>query len=437
MLKAPRLLSFGLAGQIALVIFVTTALSFFGSELLYKRAEKELVAASQAERVAGRLVLAERFIATMPPDARVAATAHLSTDSLALAWLAPESGARRIAHDISRSRVRARMIELEPALAGREIRLVAAPGGGIAGTLRLADGSRIAFRTEGRTARMPMIGNHLISLLMLTGGVLVATLLLLRALAEPLRALARTADRAGLGEPITVPEDGPEEVVRLARSVNAMQARLIALVDDRTQALAAVSHDLLTPIARLRLRAGSLPRGETREAILRDLDEMQAFMTSILGYLRGAEPEAAQAVDLASIVMTIVDDAADTGADVTYDGPDRLPATLPPLRIRSAIANLVDNALRHAGQARVVLARDSDTIRLTVDDDGPGIAEADLDAVFEPFRRRDSSRSRESGGGAGLGLAIVRRALEGIGTVTLANRAEGGLRAEVIVPSAQ
>jgi signal transduction histidine kinase len=436
-LKAPRLLSFGLAGQIALVIFVTTALSFFGSELLYKRAEKELVAASQAERVAGRLVLAERFIATMPPGARVAATAHLSTDSLALAWLAPESGARRIAHDIPHNRVRTRMIELEPALAGREIRLVAAPGGGIAGTLRLADGSRIAFRTEGRTARMPMIGNHLISLLMLTVGVLVATLLLLRALAEPLRALARAADRAGLGEPITVPEDGPEEVVRLARSVNAMQARLIALVEDRTQALAAVSHDLLTPIARLRLRAGSLPRGETREAILRDLDEMQAFMTSILGYLRGAEPEAAQAVDLASIVMTIVDDAADTGAGVTYDGPDRLPATLPPLRIRSAIANLVDNALRHAGQARVVLARDGDAIRLTVDDDGPGIAEADLDAVFEPFRRLDSSRSRESGGGAGLGLAIVRRALEGIGTVTLANRAEGGLRAEVTVPGAQ
>lgn len=436
MLKAPRLLSFGLAGQIALVIFVTTALSFFGSELLYKRAEKELVAASQAERVAGRLVLAERFIATMPPSARVAATAHLSTDSLALAWLAPESGARRIAHDIPHSRVRTRMIELEPALAGREIRLVAAPGGGIAGTLRLADGSRIAFRTEGRTARMPMIGNHLISLLMLTVGVLVATLLLLRALAEPLRALARAADRAGLGEPITVPEDGPEEVVRLARSVNAMQARLIALVEDRTQALAAVSHDLLTPIARLRLRAGSLPRDETREAILRDLDEMQAFMTSILGYLRGAEPEAAQAVDLASIVMTIVDDAADTGADVAYDGPDRLPATLPPLRVRRAIANLVDNALRHAGQARVALTRDGGTIRLTVDDDGPGIADADLAAVFEPFRRLDSSRSRESGG-AGLGLAIVRRALEGIGTVTLANRAGGGLRAEVVVSGAR
>lgn len=433
MLSARRLLSFGLAGQIALVVFVTTALSFFGSELLYKRAESELIAASEAERVAGRLVLAERFVGVLPVAARAAAAAHLSTDSLALAWVPREASARTIALAVPTGRIRARMVELEPSLARRDIRLTAAAGGGVTGTMRLADGSHIIFRTESRATRMPMIGNHLISLMMLTGGVLVATLLLLRALAEPLRALARAADRAGLGEPITVPEDGPEEVASLARSVNAMQARLIALVEDRTQALAAVSHDLLTPIARLRLRAGSLPPGEPREAILRDLDEMQAFMTSILGYLRGAEPETARPVDLASIVMTIVDDHADTGADVSYDGPDRLSATLPPLRIRSAIANLVDNALRHAGQARVGLASDGRVIRLTVHDDGPGIAEADLAAVFEPFRRLDSSRSRESGG-AGLGLAIVRRALEGIGSVTLANRPEGGLRAEIVIP---
>lgn len=427
------MLSFGLAGQIALVIFVTTCLSFFGSELLYQRAERELIAASQAERIAGRLALADRVVGGLPPNARAMAAAHLSTDSLTLAWIPPEPSAFNISASVAPSRIRMRINQLEPSLARRDIRLEGDPGGGVTGTLRLEDGSRIAFRTEGRTARVPMIGNHLVSLLVLTGGVLIATLLLLRALAEPLRALARAADRAGLGEPITVPVDGPEEVRSLARSVNAMQARLIALVEDRTQALAAVSHDLLTPIARLRLRAGSLPAEEPRDAILRDLDEMEAFMTSILGYLRGAEPETAKAVDLASIVMTIVDDAADTGADVRYDGPDRLSATLPPLRIRSAIANLVDNALRHAGQARVSLERDTQRIRLVVDDDGPGIAETDLNLVFEPFRRLDASRSRESGG-AGLGLAIVRRAIEGLGEVTLSNRTEGGLRAEIIIP---
>lgn len=433
MLSGRRLLSLGLASQVGLVILVTTTLSFFGSELLYKRAETELVASNQAERIAGRLVLADRLVSGLPSDARSAAATHLSTDSLALEWKTSDSLAHSISDDMPMHHVRMRMVELEPGLAGRDIRLAEDPGGGIVGTMRLKDGSLIAFNTESRTVRVRTLGNHLISLLLLTGGVLIATLLLLRALAEPLRSLARAADRAGIGEPIRIPEEGPEEVRSLARSVNAMQARLIALVEDRTQALAAVSHDLLTPIARLRLRAGSLPPGETRDAILRDLEEMQAFMTSILGYLRGAEPETAKPVDLASIVMTIVDDAADTGSDISYDGPDRLPATLPPLRIRRAITNLVDNALRHAGQARVGLARGEKAIRLTVDDNGPGIAESDLATVFEPFRRLDASRSRESGG-AGLGLAIVRRALEGFATVTLANRPEGGLRAEIVIP---
>ncbi|XHR98642.1 hypothetical protein ACFB49_02330 [Sphingomonas sp. DBB INV C78] len=428
MLKAPRLLSIGLAGQIAMVVFVTTALSFFGSELLYQRAEADLVASSQAERIAGRLVIADRLISELPEPRRAAGAVELSSDGVRLAW----SPGRSFTNGTPSARIRTRIDQLEPRLARREIRVTEHSSGGVVGALTLIDGSQIVFRTEGRTARVPTIGNHLLSLLFLTAGVLLATLLLLRALADPLRRLARAADRAGLGEPITVPEEGPQEVISLARSVNAMQARLMALVDDRTQALAAVSHDLFTPIARLRLRAGALDPGETRDAILRDLDEMQAFMTSILGYLRGAEPEAAKPVDLASMAMTIVDDAADMGADASYDGPDRLSATLPPMRIRSAIANLVDNALRHGGQARVTLAKEDKAIRITVDDDGPGIADADMATVFEPFRRLDASRSRESGG-AGLGLAIVQRAMEGIGTVTLANREEGGLRATILI----
>ena len=434
MLRSARLISFGLAGQIALVILVTTALSFFGSELLYKRAETELIASSQAERLAGRLLLAERLVLPLPPAERAAAAARLSTDNLAIDWQAGGATAPRAPMLGPLRHIRTQIGQIEPSLRGRDIRLSEQPDGGLSGSASLPDGSRLMFRTENRGLRVPTLGSHLISLLLLTGGVLLATLLLLRALAEPLRALARDADRAGLGEPVTVPEEGPEEVRSLARSINAMQARLIALVDDRTQALAAVSHDLLTPVARLRLRAGALEPGDTRDAILRDLDEMQAFMTSILGYLRGAEPEAARPVDLASIVMTIVDDAADTGADASYDGPDRLAATLPPLRIRSAISNLIENALRHAGQARVTLSRDADAICLTVDDDGPGIAEADMTAVFEPFRRLDASRSRESGG-AGLGLAIVARAVEGIGSVTLFNRPEGGLRATIALPN--
>lgn len=402
---------------------MTSTLSFFGSEWIYRHAEARLIADSRAERIAGRMMVAQRLMGDVAPARRAQFAQVLSTNSLSLRWApATEAMPPVTAHPI-----RQRLGELEPRLPIDRIAITGDPSGDMVAAMPLADGSHVHFRLHSRPLRVPRIGSHVVSLLLLSGGVLLATLLLLRALASPLRDLALAADRAGHGEPVIVAEDGPEEVRRLARAVNAMQARLLARVNDRTQALAAVSHDLLTPIARLRLRAGALEADETRDAILRDLDEMQAFMTSILGYLRGAEPEAAKAIDLASIIMTIVDDAADLGADASYDGPNRLPATLPPLRVRQIVGNLVENALRHAGQARVTLARAGKDIRLIVEDDGPGIADADRKAVFEPFHRIESSRNRDSGG-AGLGLAIVARALDGIGSVALENRAEGGLR---------
>ncbi|SDD49032.1 ATP-binding protein [Belnapia rosea] len=214
-----------------------------------------------------------------------------------------------------------------------------------------------------------------------------------------------------------------------------MQARIHRLVADRTQALAAVSHDLRSPIQRLRLRAGFLEDVEAQQAIDGDLDEMEGMIESTLAYLRGeTESEEPRQADLAAILTTLVDDATDRGATATYAGPDRLPMRLRPVAIKRALANLVDNAVKHGDGARVALEENPGSVTVRVEDDGPGIPEAALETVFEPFQRLDASRHRGTGG-TGLGLAIARQVVNAHGgSVALANRPGGGLVATVLLP---
>ncbi|MFC7694511.1 ATP-binding protein [Paeniroseomonas aquatica] len=260
-------------------------------------------------------------------------------------------------------------------------------------------------------------------------GIVLASLLVVQWITKPLRRLALAVEDFGRGAaPVPLPETGPREVQEAARTFNAMQARIHRLVADRTQALAAVSHDLRTPIQRLRLRAGFLDDAEAQRAIDDDLDEMEGMVESTLAYLRGeTESEESRQADLAAILSTLVDDATDRGASATYAGPDRVPMRLRPVAIKRAIGNLIDNAVKHGGNARVTLEEAPGAVMVRVEDDGPGIPEAALKAVFEPFHRLDASRNRGTGG-TGLGLAIVRQVVTTHGgTVTLANRREGGL----------
>ncbi|NVN13905.1 sensor histidine kinase, partial [Nguyenibacter vanlangensis] len=171
------------------------------------------------------------------------------------------------------------------------------------------------------------------------------------------------------------------------------------------EALAAVSHDLRTPLARLRLRAGFLDDQEAQRAIEGDVAEMEAMVGGVLAYLSGEnDPEAPRVVDLASILATLADDAADQGRDVTYDGPAQWQARLRPLAMKRVFGNLIDNAVNYGGQARIGLSVQPDGLRIRVDDDGPGLPEAELTRVLTPFYRVEGSRSRATGG-LGLGLA--------------------------------
>ena len=254
----------------------------------------------------------------------------------------------------------------------------------------------------------------------------------------PLALFAWAAERLGrdVNAP-DLPEDGPREVHRAARAFNEMQRRLRRQISDRTQMLAAISHDLRTPITRLRLRAEFVDDAEQRGKMLNDLEQMEAMIAGTLAFAReDSTDEPRRALDLAVLVQSACDDAADVGQDVVYAGPARASYSGRPLALGRVFANLIDNAVKYGGRARVALEAAPERFVVTVEDDGPGVPKSELERVFEPFYRVETSRSRETGG-TGLGLAVVRSIVRGHGgDVTLANRAEGGLRATVTLPRA-
>jgi len=261
--------------------------------------------------------------------------------------------------------------------------------------------------------------------------VVVLCVVLVRHAVRPLTVLTKAADRLGrdvLAPPVEI--RGPKEVMAAANAFNRMQARLRRFIEDRTQMIAAISHDLRTPITRLKLRAEFIEDDEQRLKILADLDEMEAMISSTLAFARDdSARETRVAVDLVGVLIDLCDQF-----NVSFDGPDEFGMTLGANGVKRAFANLIENACKYGGGGRVVLRIDGDMVTVTIDDDGPGIPVAELENVFAPFYRVESSRNRETGG-TGLGLAVARSAIRGNGgDVTLTNRQTGGLTATVTLP---
>lgn len=276
----------------------------------------------------------------------------------------------------------------------------------------------------------------LASMLVMASAIMVIVILLVRRITRPLRALAGAADGLGRGEAVEpLAEEGPEEVRRTTRAFNAMQDRLNRFVQDRTRMLAAVSHDLRTPITSLRLRAEFIEDTEIKAKILETLEEMQRMTEAVLAFAREeAATEETRSVDLAALIGSLCDDLAELGQDVGFAEAARTPYDCRPVSLKRALRNLIENAVSYGERARVALATSDETVTITVDDDGPGIPEASLEEIFKPFVRLEESRSRETGG-VGLGLAIARSIVRGHGgELTLANRTEGGLRATIKLP---
>lgn len=259
-----------------------------------------------------------------------------------------------------------------------------------------------------------------------------------RRIARPLGRLAETAEAFGRGEQVSpLAERGPDEMRRSARAFNEMRERIDRYVSDRSAMLAAVSHDLRTPITSLRLRAELVEDAEAREKLIETVAEMQAMTESVLAFLRSeAAHEETRSVDISALADSVVADLAELGLEVTMEDASPLPARCRPGEIRRALKNLIENAVRYGQRARVSVAAAGGEVRVRVEDDGPGIAPDEIGRVFEPFVRLDESRSRDTGG-VGLGLSIARSILRAHGgEVTLANRPGGGLAATLSLPAA-
>jgi len=303
-------------------------------------------------------------------------------------------------------------------------------------SMKLADASWANFSLARLTGAHGTFSSIIVSTTLMAIGVLLLSILMLRSVTKPLRHLAATAQRLYVdGEPKAIAVTGPREIRDLAAAFNELQLRVKRLIDDRTLTLAAISHDLKTPLTRVQLRSEDIDDSELRRHIDSDLAEMLAMVEATLQFLKGAQTdEHVQDVDLKAVLESICDDMTDRGHDVTFTPERRIVFRGRHLALKRAFSNLIVNATKYGSHVRIAALHQGHGVDVIIDDDGPGIAADQREAVFQPFYRIEASRNRATGG-TGLGLTVARTIIRGHGgDVTLLDAPEGGLRVSVRLP---
>lgn len=447
MSRLSSLLPGTIAGRVIVVLLIGLTASHVASVGLYRSDLREELGISTSRLLAERIVAMQRAIAASPPEDRDRTAHALSGPGVEVHWdNAPSTEAP--APDAWKTQLARHIAEIQTDLQANRPSSIptdehaGSDAGGAASGIQIAtklpDGTWANF--ELHSIGDSMLRSQQEHLLMSTTLMVVAILGLavvsVRILTRPLRSLERAARRLGVDmNAPPLPETGPREVRSAAHAFNDMQNRIRRLVRDRTQMFAAISHDLKTPITRVRLRAEFVDDADQRAKLLADLDEMEAMVFSALAFLReDADTEEAKVVNLSAIFDTICNAAADAGHRAEYVGESYLPFRGRPLALKRSLTNVIQNAILYGGGA-LVRARSSDhEIRIEIDDEGPGIPPAEQDRVFEPFYRIEGSRSRETGG-SGLGLAVARSVIRAHGgDIELSNREVRGLRVTITLP---
>ena len=414
-------------------IAVVHALSLW----VYERALERERAGAQEARVADHLVSIKQSILIQPPEARERTAHALSSGVFEAHWSAGERAVRTQEESGRWVGLTAKLVSLAPELRPGDVVI----GQGVSDphvtvvSLRLPDTSWLNVSLYDPAPSSSASHGVLLSTTLMALGVVLLSVLITRWLALPIKRVAYAATHLTPGGPARpVPELGPEEVRELAVAFNDMQGRITDLVERRTLALAAVSHDLRTPLTRLKLRIDGLVE-PPQDAMLRDIGEMEEMIEATLAYLKGQEAsEEPRAIDLVALLETIIGNARDAGHNADLKSPVRLVLRARRVGLKRALSNLVENAARFGTTVVVTVVDDTDEIRITIEDNGPGIPGDKLVAVFEPFVRLEDSRNRETGG-VGLGLTIAKSNIEANGgRLALRNRAGGGLCAFVSLP---
>lgn len=449
-----------MVGRLFVILLLGMGVAAIGATLLASAKRQQEFERQNLTRIADRLQgyvnlldsnpeLRERLLAAGGPSVRplVADARQGRADAALMGLLAARSGAMASAqvHFTSFRACLPRMEDLLPPPADghrgktrRERDPAFIPPRCRAVHLTLSDGSPLALALESpAVAHNGVLAVDPLFLTLLVLAIAVLAYVVARMASAPLQRLASAAQQLGVDlhrEPM--PVTGPLEVQRAAEAFNAMQQQLQRHLSERTHMLAAITHDLQTPVTRLRLRLENVADETLRERLVADLAAMQALIREGLELARSAESAEQRApLDLDSLLESLVEDAAEAGADAAFEGGCGAVLMLRPLAMRRLFANLLDNALMYGQRARVRAERDGSGVRVRISDDGPGLAEHELLSVFDPFVRLETSRSRQTGG-AGLGLTIARALAEKDGArVTLHNREGGGLEAVVHWPS--
>ncbi len=437
-----RLVPDSILGWLALILIAGVIASQALTTLLHNANRNAAILEIEDRRAAERIATFALFLQHTAPFLRESVAGSMSGPSLSVSVgrspsALPDASDRRIAHlsDALAERLKGpdwREVLVSPGAADAEHAERGLRDFRVSIALRDGDWINFAFPA---IDTLPLFSPQL--LLLMTGSILAVLGLSFYAVlrvTRPLERLTRAAEELGRsGRTEILPESGASEVRRAARAFNEMQGHIKRLIDDRLQMTAAISHDLRTPITRLKLRAEFVEDPVQREKMLRDLDEMEAMIKSTLALAReDANPEPRAPIDLGAMLA----DCAEGLEQVTIriDAPQPAMLQAQPLAMKRALGNLIENAVKFGKAARVRLEATPGDYVIAIDDDGPGISPAEIEAVFRPFYRVEASRNRDSGG-AGLGLAIARSVIRSHGgDIDLENRPEGGLRARVVLP---
>lgn len=418
-----RLWPASLAGRTLLVMLGGLTMLHVGSVVIHEHALHGVEMAAVDARHAERIQAARALAVERDGPERDAAVHGLSLPGLQLHWVQQAPPAAE-APQATLAELVARLGEGARAGQAGDVALGAVPASG---------GGWIVFSlTPHEHPRLAVDNGGLFSMLAMAIGIGLVAVPVVRWMTRPLRRLAEAADRVGRDpRPVMLATDGPVEVQHAAIAFNAMQGRIARLIEDRTEALASLSHDLRTPLARLKLRASFLDEGEERTRMEADITEMEAMVSRTLEYFReGRDAEPTVPTNLAAILQTLADDAADAGHDVTYHGPAQAVLPLRRLAAKRAFSNLLNNAFQHgAPPVTITLTATADGWVTDIADAGTGIPPTEFERAVSPFVRLDAARG---GSGVGLGLTIAQRFAAGEGgSLTLAQAPAGGLLVRV------
>ena len=302
--------------------------------------------------------------------------------------------------------------------------------------VQLNDGSWLVFSVMKRTWGMPWANRWMIWLCFLAASITIVTAFAARQFSRPIERLAAAVRQFGLNPRAPpIAEAGPRELRQVIETFNAMQAQIQKFVAYRTMMLAAISHDLRTPLTRMRLRGEFIDDQEQQARLFRDVDEMQNMVDEALAFFRDdASVEETTSFDLPHVLLTVANDYADQEVDIGYAGPAHAVYRGRPFTLKRAFTNLIDNAVKYGKTPEIELSCGEMALVVAIRDSGPGIPAEALDNVFRPYYRVDGSRNRTSGG-VGLGLTVAQAIVQGHGgEIILQNRPEGGLEARIVLP---